>query len=126
MIRSPTTVKSWACRSWLTDVISCQKAFDAVQPAKIRSGAVAVFRERLPNFPSWRRADLRRWTLLTPRDTGHLQCQSSFAAEAPFDAAIVDDAGDVLAEFFLERRRPRHELEAEAVVDHREATGREG
>src|SRR3546814_5959469 len=35
------------------------------------------------------------------------------------------DAGDVLVELILERRRPRHELEAEAVVDHRDATGRE-
>src|SRR3546814_13983499 len=32
----------------------------------------------------------------------------------------------MLAELLLERRRPGHELEAEAVVDHREATGREG
>ena len=39
----------------------------------------------------------------------------------PFDApTVLHDTGDVLAEPLFEFARPRHELEAEPVVDHGE------
>ena len=50
----------------------------------------------------------------------------ALAADRPFDAAsILGGAGDVLAELAFEFAGPGDELEAEAVVDHREAAGRE-
>src|SRR3972149_35718 len=53
-----------------------------------------------------------------------LQAEPALPAEAPVDAAVRSgDAGDVLAEIAFQRRRPRHELEAEPVIDHGEAAG---
>ena len=37
----------------------------------------------------------------------------------------LGDFGDALAEFAFEWRRPRHEVGADSVVDHREAARRE-
>src|ERR1019366_6198373 len=45
--------------------------------------------------------------------------------EAPFDAAsVAHDAGDVLADALVENWLPRHEPEADAIIDHAEATAR--
>src|SRR3990170_372802 len=55
-----------------------------------------------------------------------LQAESALPAEATVDAAVRSgDAGDVLAEIAFQRRRPGHELEAEPVIDHGKAAGRE-
>src|SRR3546814_6179964 len=54
------------------------------------------------------------------------QAEPPFAAEAPIDAAIAArETGDMAAELLFEGRRPGHELETEAVIDHREAAGGE-
>src|SRR5690606_4980601 len=55
-----------------------------------------------------------------------LETEAALAPEIPIDAAIVaGDAGDVTAELFFKRRRPGHELEAQAFIDHGEAAGGE-
>ena len=44
--------------------------------------------------------------------------------ETPLDpAALLGDAGDMVSEMPVERRRPRDEGEAQAVVDHGEPAG---
>jgi hypothetical protein len=54
------------------------------------------------------------------------QADSSLAAEAPIDPAVAArDAGDMAAEMLFEGRRPRHELETQAVVEHGEPAGSE-
>lgn len=56
----------------------------------------------------------------------HLQPKAPFAAEVPVNAPIsAGDPRDMLAEIAFERRRPWHQLEAQSVVDHGEAAGRE-
>ena len=52
--------------------------------------------------------------------------QPAFPAKTPFDAAgIAHEAGDVLADTLVEDGLPRHELEADAVIDHGEAAAGE-
>ena len=49
--------------------------------------------------------------------------KAALSAEIPIYTAVgAGDAGDVLTEIAFQRRGPGHELEAEAVVDHGEAT----
>ena len=49
--------------------------------------------------------------------------QPAFAPETPVDAAAGGhDARDLLSELLLQRRPPRHELEAETIIDHGEPT----
>src|SRR5579885_3215131 len=65
-------------------------------------------------------ADITR----SPRPITSSQADPPLAAEAPVDPAVAAcDAGDRSAEMLFERRRPRHELETEAVVEHREPAG---
>ena len=50
------------------------------------------------------------------------EAKSALPPETPIYAAVgAGDAGDVLADMFFDGRRPGHELETEAVVDHGEA-----
>src|ERR1700726_3832074 len=57
---------------------------------------------------------------------GHSYPQPPFPAETPFDAAgIAHCAGDMLADALVEHGLPRHQLEADAVIDHGEAAARE-
>src|SRR3954447_21575199 len=52
-----------------------------------------------------------------------LEAEVALPTKAPFDATVVlHDAGDVLAEPLLELARPRHELEAQTVFNHGEAS----
>jgi hypothetical protein len=51
--------------------------------------------------------------------------QPPIPAETPFDAASsAHCAGDMLADALVEHGLPRHQLEADAVIDHGEAAGR--
>src|SRR3546814_11178629 len=55
-----------------------------------------------------------------------LHAEPAVASEAPVDATgAARHAGDVLADLAFKGWRPRHELEAETVVDHGEAARRE-
>lgn len=55
--------------------------------------------------------------------TSMSQAQPPIPSQGPLDAAVVAlDARDVLSDAFVEERLPRHELEAETVLDHRKAT----
>src|SRR3954462_4889325 len=57
---------------------------------------------------------------------GHSQPQPPVPAETPFDAASsAHRAGDMLADALVENGLPRHQLEADAVIDHGEATAGE-
>ena len=57
---------------------------------------------------------------------GHSQLQPPFPAETPFDAASsAHRAGDMLADALVEHGLPRHQLEADAVIDHGEAAVRQ-
>src|SRR5665213_530736 len=52
--------------------------------------------------------------------------QPPFPAEIPFDATCAPrDAGDVLTDALVENGLPRHELEADAIIDHGKAAARE-
>lgn len=52
-----------------------------------------------------------------------LEAEVALATKTPFNAAaVLHDAGDVLAELLFELARPGHELEAKPVVDHGEAS----
>src|SRR5690606_621175 len=52
--------------------------------------------------------------------------EAALAAKPPVDAtASADDAGHLTAELLFEGAGPRDEAEAEPVVDHGEAAGRE-
>src|SRR5258708_35112934 len=54
------------------------------------------------------------------------QSQRSLTTETPIDSSIMThDAGDMATELLLQRWRPRHQTEPEAVIDHGEATGGE-
>ena len=56
----------------------------------------------------------------------HLQTKARLSAETPLHVpARRHDAAHLAAEFLLERRPPRHELEAEPVIDHGEPAGGE-
>ncbi len=48
----------------------------------------------------------------------------ALAAKTPFNAARTCNAIHVAAKFALEGRYPGHQLETQAVVNHREAAGR--
>src|SRR5687767_2223593 len=55
-----------------------------------------------------------------------LEAQVALATKTPFNAAaILHDAGDVLAEPLFEPARPGDKLEAKPVIDHGEASGGE-
>ena len=57
-----------------------------------------------------------------PNDGMRLSAEASRSRLTPVDpSARLAYAGDVLAELFLERWRPGHELEAKAIVEHGEA-----
>jgi hypothetical protein len=54
------------------------------------------------------------------------QPELTLPAKSPFDATIVTlDAGDVLADAILQEGLPRHELEAESILDHGETSADE-
>ena len=56
----------------------------------------------------------------------HSYSQPSIPAETPFDATCAaHDAGDVLTDALVENGLPRHQLEADAVIDHGEAAAYE-
>src|SRR5450631_3148467 len=77
--------------------------------------------------PVWPHGDQRVTVLVMfIAPWGHSQPQPPFPAEIPFDAtSIAHRAGDVLADALVENGLPRHELEADAVIDHGEAVARE-
>lgn len=47
----------------------------------------------------------------------------ALASKTPVDAAGTDDAVHLLAKLAIKRKHPWHELEAQTVVNHREAAG---
>ena len=54
-----------------------------------------------------------------------LQAQAALAADIPLNiTARHHDSADLLANLLLKRGPPGNELEAEPVIDHREATRR--
>jgi len=49
------------------------------------------------------------------------QPELTLPAKSPFDTTVVTlDAGDVLADAILQEGLPRHEPEAESILDHGE------
>lgn len=52
------------------------------------------------------------------------KAQVTFALEAPFDSALANPSGHLVAQMPLQRGPPGHELEAQPVVDHGEPAGR--
>jgi hypothetical protein len=59
-------------------------------------------------------------------DSSVLQAQSPVPSQRPLDAAVVTlEPADVLPDALLENRLPRHQLEAESILDHCEASADE-
>jgi hypothetical protein len=55
--------------------------------------------------------------------TAALQAEAPVPSQCPLDATIVTlKPGDVLPDALLEDRLPRHQLEAESILDHGEAS----
>ena len=55
------------------------------------------------------------------------ESEPALSTEAPVDsAARQHDAGDLATELLLQGRTPGHELEAEAIIDHREPARTQG
>ena len=66
----------------------------------------------------WRRRRARR-----SAEIGGSEGKVALAPKAPVDAAGTGDAAYLPAKFALKGRYPGYKLEAQAIVDHREAAG---